>query len=109
MLLSDFVDSEKQIKLKPDDHIESDLGFDSLDKISLQTWIDQTFGLKIEPHELTEFDNMLKMSTWITENKTKMEDSKINWTEILREKVQLQLPATWFTGNLAVWASRAFF
>lgn len=109
MLLSDFVESEKQIKLKPDDHIESDLGFDSLDKISLQTWIDQTFGLKIEPHELTEFDNMLKMSTWITENKTKMEDSKINWTEILREKVQLQLPTTWFTGNLAVWASRAFF
>lgn len=109
MLLSDFVESEKQIKLKPDDHIESDLGFDSLDKISLQTWIDQTFGLKIEPHELTEFDNMLKMSTWITENKTKMEDSKINWTEILREKVQLQLPSTWFTGNLAVWASRAFF
>lgn len=109
LLLSDFVESEKQIKLKPDDHIESDLGFDSLDKISLQTWIDQTFGLKIEPHELTEFDNMLKMSTWITENKTKMEDSKINWTEILREKVQLKLPATWFTGNLAVWASRAFF
>ncbi|MDD4086905.1 MAG: lysophospholipid acyltransferase family protein, partial [Bacteroidales bacterium] len=31
------------------------------------------------------------------------------WAEILREKVQLQLPATWFTGNLAVWLSRIFF
>ncbi|MCK9450833.1 MAG: AMP-binding protein [Bacteroidales bacterium] len=109
MLLSEFVAGEKQISLKPGDHIESDLGFDSLDKISLQTWVDQTFGLKIEPHELAEFDDVLKMSNWITENKTKMEDSKINWTEILREKVQLQLPATWFTGNLAVWGSRAFF
>ncbi len=109
LMLSEFVAAEKQISLRPGDHIESDLGFDSLDKISLQTWIDQTFGLKIEPHELTEFDDVLKMSNWITENKTKMEDSKINWTEILREKVQLQLPATWFTGNLAVWGSRAFF
>jgi len=109
LMLAEFVAAEKQMSLRPGDHIESDLGFDSLDKISLQTWIDQTFGLKIEPHELVEFDDVLKMSNWITENKTKMEDSKINWTEILREKVQLQLPATWFTGNLAVWGSRAFF
>ena len=109
MLLSEFVSAEKHISLKPGDHIESDLGFDSLDKISLQTWIDQTFGLKIDANELADFEDVLKMSTWITENKTKMEDSKINWTEILREKVQLQLPATWFTGNLAVWGSRAFF
>ncbi|MDA3944900.1 MAG: AMP-binding protein [Bacteroidetes bacterium] len=108
-LVADFVESEKQRSLKPTDHIETDLGFDSLDKISLQTWIDQTFGLKVEPHEIVEFDNVMKMSNWITEHKTKMEDSKINWTEILREKVQLQLPSTWFTGNLAVWASRAFF
>lgn len=109
LLLSEFVTAEKHLSLKPDDHIDSDLGFDSLDKIGLQTWIDQTFGLKIEPHELSEFDNVLKMSEWITENKIRMEDSKINWAEILREKVQLQLPSTWFTGNLAVWGSRAFF
>jgi len=108
-MLSNFVEAEKQRKPLPTDHIELDLGFDSLDKISLQTWIDQTFGIKIEPQELTKFDSVLALSEWISANKTRMEDSHINWAEILREKVQLQLPATWFTGNLAVWLSRAFF
>jgi long-chain acyl-CoA synthetase len=108
-MLASFVEVEKQRKPLPTDHIEHDLGFDSLDKISLQAWIDQTFGIKIEPQELTNFSSVLALSEWIAANKTRMEDSHINWAEILREKVQLQLPVTWFTGNLAVWLSRAFF
>jgi len=108
-MLANFVETEKQRKPLPTDHLEHDLGFDSLDKISMQTWIDQTFGIKIEPQELTGFESLIALSEWITSNKTRMEESHINWAEILREKVNLQLPATWFTGNLAVWVSRAFF
>ena len=108
-LLVAFVEAEKHLKPLPSDHIENDLGFDSLDKISMQSWIDQTFGLKIEPHELTDYASLLELSEWIAAHKTRMEESHINWAEILREKVQLQLPSTWFTGNLAVWLSRAFF
>lgn len=109
MLLHQYILADKKIDARPQDHLEDDLGFDSLDKISMQTWLSQTFGVDIEPNELTKFETIEALSAWISENKTKEEDTKINWTDILREKVHFQLPATWFTGNLAVWSSRLFF
>ncbi len=45
-MLANFVETEKgNNEALPTDHIEHDLGL-TLCKISLQTWIDQTFGLK---------------------------------------------------------------
>jgi long-chain acyl-CoA synthetase len=108
-LIHEYILSEKKIDAGATDHLENDLGFDSLDKISMQTWLSQTFGVEIEPNDLTNFASIQDLSAWVSTNKVKEEDTKINWTDILREKVHIQLPATWFTGNLAVWSSRLFF
>jgi len=104
-----FLEKEKDCRVLPTYDLETDIGMDSLDKVSFQTWISQTFGVVIEPSEMTAYGDVIGLSNFISSKKTRMEESHINWAEILREKVHLQLPATWFTGNIAVWASRIFF
>jgi long-chain acyl-CoA synthetase len=93
----------------PRHHIEIDLGMDSLDKVGFQVYLQQTFGVNLEPNKMLDFSTIHQLTDWVSNNKTKTEDAKFNWKDILREKVHLQLPRTWFTGNLAVFFSKMFF
>jgi len=86
-----------------------DLGLDSLDKVGFETYLNQTFGVKIDPVEMLRFNNVLLLAEHVREVKTKVEEQKINWRAILREKVPLQLPKTWATGSIMVRLSRLFF
>ncbi len=108
-IVASYIQNEKSVKLLPHHHIEIDLGLDSLDKVGFQVFLQQTFGLMLEPSRMTDFRTMAELTFWISEHKTKTEESSVNWKEILLEKVHLSLPRTWFTGNLAIWFSRAFF
>lgn len=108
-LISDFLEKEKLRKILPKHHIEMDLGMDSLDKVSFQAWLMQTFGIDMEPSEMTAFSNIGKLSVYVSEKKTRMEESKLDWTDIMREKVNLKLPANWFTGRWMVYLSKIFF
>jgi long-chain acyl-CoA synthetase len=109
LMLASWIEQEKGLKVRPHDHPEMDCGLDSLDKVSFQTYLKQTFGVSPEPQEIADFQSILALAAWIAENKTRMEEIKVNWKSILQEKVQLKLPSTWFTGQLALWFSRAFF
>ena len=109
VMVSSFLEKEKGRKVRSTHHLEMDLGLDSLDKVSLQAFLQQTFGVSPEPHTMADFANVAELSKWISEHKTRMEETQINWKDILQEKVSLKLPASWITGNIALWASRVFF
>lgn len=108
-IISDFIANEKNCDVRPGNHIEMDLGMDSLDKVGLQVFIQTTFGVNMEENEMVAFPSVLKLSEYIAEKRTKMSVEKINWSKILKEKVSLQLPKTWFTGALFVKFSKYFF
>lgn len=108
-MIAAFLEKEKGRVVRPHHHLEMDLGLDSLDKVSLQAYLQQTFGASPEPPAMADFSNVKLLSQWVSERKTKMEESHINWKEILQEKVSLKLPATWITGNIALWSSKVFF
>lgn len=109
LLIAEFLEKEKGRKVMPYHHLEIDLGMDSLDKVSFQAYLQQTFGVSPDPSEMTGFGTIQSLSSWVAEKKIRMEDASINWTQILREKVTLHLPHTWITGNIAIWISRLFF
>ena len=108
-ILKENIEKEKHCIVLPGHHLEMDLGLDSLDKVSLQVFIQSTFGVELEVEQLVGFTSILKLSEYIAENRTRMEVEKINWTKILKEKVNLSLPRTWFTGTLFVKFSKLFF
>jgi len=108
-LIATYIESEKGRKVRPHHHLEMDLGMDSLDKVGFQAWLQQNFGVSIEPVAMTSFGDVLKLSEYVGENKTRIEDARINWTDILREKVNLKLPGNWVTGRWLLYSFRIFF
>ncbi len=108
-MIADFLEAEKGRKVKPHYHLEMDLGMDSLDKVGFQAWLQQNFGVNIEPPDMTTYGDVKKLSEYVGEHKTRMEEGNINWKDILRERVNLKLPGTWFTGRWIVYLSKAFF
>ena len=108
-LIAAYLEEEKGRKVRPHHHLEMDLGMDSLDKVGFQAWLQQNFGVSIEPVNMTNYGDVLKLSEYVAENKTRMEDARINWTDIIREKVNLKLPGNWFTGRWFVYSFRIFF
>ena len=107
--VKDYLEKEKLVKVRPGDHLELDLGLDSLDKVSFQMFIATTFGMKMEIGEIMEFGTVLKLSEHIRAQKKTMRIAHINWSEILKEKAKFKMPTTWFTGSLIVKLSKVFF
>lgn len=108
-LIKSYLENEKKIKIQPSHHLEMDLGLDSLDKVSLQVFIESSFGVPMELTEITSFESVLALSEYIHSHKQKSRAEKINWSEILKQKIQLKLPSTWITGNLFFKFSKFFF
>ena len=108
-VIRQYIEEEKRCKLRPTDHVELDLGFDSLDKVGLQVFVNSTFGLDMTTDQLTQYRSVGEMAEDIAQNKTKMQVEKIDWKKILREHTNLSLPQTWFTGRIFMFFSKMFF
>lgn len=109
IVIRDFLKEQKKTEIYPDDHIEIDLGLDSLDKVSFQTFLESTFGIKIPEDTFIHNPTVEKLSRYMKEKKNKLSVEAVKWTEILKEKVDLTLPQSWFTQNLFKNISRVFF
>lgn len=105
-LLKDYLESEKKTEVFPSAHLELDLGMDSLDKIGLQAYLQTTFGIELKEEQFLQFNTVAALSDYVTENKTKTEKEAFDWSAILREKLDLHLPKSWFTQNLIKNASK---
>jgi long-chain acyl-CoA synthetase len=108
-MLKTYIFQEKHIQLKPTDHIEMDLALDSLDKVGLQVYLESTFGVQLDIPELTRFEDMEQLCLYIASHKTHATVEKIDWAEIIRQRIHLKLPATWITSHVMVKLSKTFF
>lgn len=82
-ILKDFIEGEKKVKVRPSDHLETDLAMDSLDRISLQTFIENSFGMQMKADGLTSFACVGDLAQFIHENKTRMEVEEIDWDKLI--------------------------
>jgi len=95
-----FLESQVDIDIAPDQHIEFDIALDSLGKISLIDYIERTFGVKIEENQLINFPSLKHMSEYIRDKKQWIREETANWSDALKEKVDVKLPKTWITQNI---------
>ncbi len=100
VVIKNFLMEQKKSSIFPDDHLEIDLGLDSLDKVNLQVFLESTFGVNISEDTLIEHPTVEKLSRFMQEKKAKLSVEAVKWSEILKEKVDLKLPKSWFTQNL---------
>ncbi len=107
--LKKFLEDETQQTVFPHHHLELDLALDSLGKVSLSAFIEAAFGLTINEGNLSDFASVQKLAEYINIKKTRLSFEGINWSKILKEKVHLNLPESWFTHNLFKTFSQVLF
>lgn len=109
LIISQFLKEQKKSEIAPDDHLEIDLALDSLDKVNLQVFLENTFGIKISEDIFVHHPTVEKLSKFMRENKNKLSVETVKWAEIFKEKVDLKLPKSWFTQNLFKNSSKVLF
>lgn len=98
-ILKEYIQNEKGIAVKPTDHIETDLAFDSLDMVSMEGFIYQTFGTTVKSATMPSYPNILALAEFIAESKTRMEvDVEVeDWNQFLNsDSSTLELPRASF-------------
>ena len=112
-LIKAHIEGDKNIEVFPEDHIEIDLGLDSLDKVSLQVFIENTFGVSINAEKIGDHGTVKKLSEFVDKMKTKINVDKINWGDIIKEKVNIKLPksdiTSWFIVKFAMLFFKLYF
>ena len=95
-----FLEEETQQTVHPGDHLELDLALDSLGRVSLSAFIETAFGVDIPEGSLADFQSIALLADHVHKKKTRLNFEGISWSQILKEKVYLNLPDSWFTHNL---------
>ena len=109
-ILKTYIEEEKRIKLRPTDHIETDLAFDSLDMVALQGFIQQTFGTDINAADIPGYKSIQAMAEHIANSKTRMEVRDEDWHEFLHSNSSdMRLPHGSITLTLLSTCSYLFF
>ena len=113
--IADYIRKTTEKDVFPDDHIEIDLGLDSLDKIELASFINSAFGIKITETDIQNLATVRKIADFTAERESKKADhAKQDWKTVLRENLNnIELPRSAFYHRLLrfylVSAVRTFF
>jgi long-chain acyl-CoA synthetase len=109
LAVKSFLESQVDMTVSPDDHLEFDIALDSLGKLSLIDFIEKTFGVKIEEENLPKFASVKSLVEHIKNNKRFHNLEVTNWAAALKEKVHVKLPKTWPTLAVLKNSARGFF
>ncbi len=94
-IIKRYIEEEKRMTPRPTDNIETDLAFDSLDKVSLQGFIEQTFGTRVNANEMGDFPTLAALVEHVARAKTQMEVHHVNWHELMNTSDhELTLPTS---------------
>lgn len=82
-ILKHYISMEKHIDVHPGDNLETDLAMDSLDKVALQGFIEQSFGMKLTTEQMLAHKSVQALADFIAVSKTRMEAEDVDWHDIL--------------------------
>ncbi|MDA3901809.1 MAG: AMP-binding protein [Spirochaetes bacterium] len=91
-LISEYLKASAGTEIHPNDHIEIDLGLDSLSLMELQLFLESTFGMKFNDGEIFSYPTVMELFLHVKSNRTKAKKEKINWKEILNEEIDWKMP-----------------
>ena len=94
-LVKAFLEGEKKVKVMPHQHLETDLALDSLDKVSLQNFIENTFGTEVKVEQMAAFADVAALCEHIAQCKTRTTIENADWCTLIHEDSSRQaLPRT---------------
>ncbi len=88
-ILLDYLRKYKS-DISPKDHLEIDLGLDSLDKVELLSFLEKTFGINLPEKELSKYLSVEQLMNLVSTQEAK-NIKDVNWHEILSESQAVDL------------------
>lgn len=85
-----YIEREKKMKATAQSHIETDLAFDSLDKVNLQDYIEERFGVTVNADDMASFKNVGLLAETIDKQKQGGEHAD----ETIKDHKSLLSPST---------------
>lgn len=95
-LLEEYLKGVVKKEVLPDEHVELDLGLDSLDKVELQVHLEKTFGISMSNEDLSTHSTVRKLAAYIKEKRTKIENEVMQWGKVLKEDIEFDVPQSTF-------------
>ncbi len=109
-LIIEYLKKQKSVDVLPSHSLGFDLGLDSLDQVSLQFYIEKTFGIDLNDNMFANFPTVKNLAEYIKEKKKKISEETINWSDILKEKYNnISLPRSTWYGQFTIKLSKLFF
>ena len=96
-MLKAFIEDETKSIANENDHFEIDLSMDSLSKVSLLAYIENTFGIMLNEESMENLNTLAKLTDYIENNEHSFNTQKITWKEILATKADVNLAKPGFT------------
>ncbi len=107
-VIKQYLENQTDGDIHPDAHFEIDLGLDSLDKVSFLSFLQSTFGVETKEDLFVKYPTLEKMARFVQEKKVKISVGVVKWAEIFKEKIDIQLPRSWFTQNIIAGTFKVF-
>ena len=98
-ILKKFLKKRKG-EVLPDDHLELDVGLDSLDMVELFSFVEENFGISIDEKIFSENPTVEALAEFINKNKTKSKAANTDWKSILKLKSEAEFPRSAIFLNL---------
>ncbi len=101
-----YLQTQIDMDIHPDDHIEFDLGLDSLGKLGLISFIESSFGVKLDEKNISAFPSVHHLAEYIRGKQQWFRHETVHWRESLKKKLDVKLPVAWPTQNIIKSASK---
>ncbi len=95
-ILKKYLQSNQNTDVYSDSHLELDLGLDSLAKIELQSYIENTFGFDLSNDDLSSNLILSDLVKHISLKKVKIESEETNWDQILNHETDKKIKSKSF-------------
>ena len=97
--IQQFLQQQQECEVYASDHLELDLGLDSLDRVGLQSFLHATFGVGVSDEALIDHPTVGRIAEFIRDKKTRMAVSVVEWADILKQRGEIHLPRSWAAHN----------
>lgn len=91
-LIRDYLRKETGKEVLPSSHIELDLGLDSLGKVELLSFVENSFGVSLSEEDLSKNPTVRELIELVKERKERVEIKGVSWKEILEKAPDFNLP-----------------
>lgn len=94
-VLKDYIKKIKGFEPGPDDNLELEIGLDSLDKVELLAYIENSFALKLDEGKFSDMSTLRKLSEFLKKEAKEFYEKEVNWQEIVEKVPVRKIKSGW--------------